>query len=164
MAMDDTSVVAGSLQDERATLMLGAAFAAAARPGLTVHLRGDLGAGKTTFTRGLLAALGHLGKVKSPTYTLVESYPLSEYSVHHFDLYRFADPEEWNDAGFSEYFGPDSLCLVEWPDKADDLLPAADIVLELAVAGEGRTYQFQAQTPTGQSCLIRLSTQTAAHC
>ncbi|KUM00016.1 tRNA (adenosine(37)-N6)-threonylcarbamoyltransferase complex ATPase subunit type 1 TsaE [Chromobacterium subtsugae] len=164
MAMDDTSVHSGSLPDEGATLALGAAFAAAAAPGLTVQLHGDLGAGKTTFTRGLLRALGHAGKVKSPTYTLVESYALNEYSVHHFDLYRFADPEEWNDAGFSEYFGQDSLCLVEWPDKAGDLLPPADIVLELAVAGEGRTYHFKAQTQTGQSCLNRLSTPSAARC
>ncbi|UTH72269.1 tRNA (adenosine(37)-N6)-threonylcarbamoyltransferase complex ATPase subunit type 1 TsaE [Chromobacterium sp. IIBBL 290-4] len=164
MAMDDTSVRDGSLPDENATLALGAAFAAAARPGLTVHLLGDLGAGKTTFTRGLLAALGHKGKVKSPTYTLVESYPLADFQVHHFDLYRFADPEEWNDAGFSEYFGQDSLCLVEWPAKADGLLPMADIVLELAVAGDGRNYHFHAQTQTGQSCLDRLSTQTAARC
>ncbi|WP_420837173.1 tRNA (adenosine(37)-N6)-threonylcarbamoyltransferase complex ATPase subunit type 1 TsaE [Chromobacterium sphagni] len=162
--MDDTSVHSGSLPDESSTLALGAAFAAAAAPGLTVHLLGDLGAGKTTFTRGLLRALGHAGKVKSPTYTLVESYALSEYSVHHFDLYRFADPEEWNDAGFNEYFGQHSLCLVEWPEKADSLLPPADIVLELAVAGEGRTYQFQAQTQTGQSCLLRLSTRNAARC
>ncbi|POZ62531.1 tRNA (adenosine(37)-N6)-threonylcarbamoyltransferase complex ATPase subunit type 1 TsaE [Chromobacterium alticapitis] len=164
MAMDDTSVLSGSLPDENATLALGAAFAAAARPGLVVHLLGDLGAGKTTFTRGLLAALGHQGKVKSPTYTLVESYPFPDYSVHHFDLYRFADPEEWNDAGFSEYFGQDSLCLVEWPDKAEGLLPAADLTLELAVTGSGRTYHFQAQTQTGQSCLIRLSTPAAAPC
>ncbi|QEL56577.1 tRNA (adenosine(37)-N6)-threonylcarbamoyltransferase complex ATPase subunit type 1 TsaE [Chromobacterium paludis] len=164
MAMDDTSVLSGSLPDERATLALGAAFAAAAQPGLTVHLLGDLGAGKTTFTRGLLAALGNAGKVKSPTYTLVESYPLPAFTVHHFDLYRFADPEEWNDAGFSEYFGADSLCLVEWPAQAAGLLPAADLTLELAVAGSGRTYHFQAQTQTGQSCLNRLSTPSAAHC
>ncbi len=164
MAMDDTSVQSGGLPDESATLALGAAFAAAAEPGLTVHLLGDLGAGKTTFTRGLLAALGYRGKVKSPTYTLVESYALPEYSVHHFDLYRFADPEEWNDAGFSEYFGPDSLCLVEWPDKARGLAPAPDIALELAVDGDGRTYHFQALSQTGQSCLIRLSTQNAARC
>lgn len=162
--MDDTSVAAGSLPDEAATLALGAAFARAAAAGLTVYLRGDLGAGKTTFTRGLLTALGHQGKVKSPTYTLVESYPFAEYSVHHFDLYRFADPEEWEDAGFNEYFGPRSLCLVEWPQQAAGLLPAADIELELAVDGNGRSYRFHANTATGQSCLIRLSTPSAASC
>ncbi|KMN35877.1 phosphotransferase [Chromobacterium sp. LK1] len=162
MAMDDTSVRCGYLEDETATLALGKAFAEAAQAGLVVYLLGDLGAGKTTFTRGLLTALGHAGKVKSPTYTLVESYPLSHYSVHHFDLYRFADPEEWEDAGFREHFGQDSLCLVEWPDKAADLLPRADIVLELAVAGNGRNYRLLAHSETGQSCLIRLSIPSAA--
>lgn len=162
MATDDTSVSAGYLADEAATLQLGSQLASALQGGLQLQLDGNLGAGKTTFTRGLLTALGHAGKVKSPTYTLVESYPFPHYSVHHFDLYRFADPEEWEDAGFREYFGPDSLCLVEWPDKAAELLPRADIVLELAVAGNGRNYRLLAHSETGQSCLIRLSIPSAA--
>ena len=162
MAMDDTSVHCGSLPDEAATLALGGALARALQAGVVIFLQGDLGAGKTTFSRGLLAGLGHAGRVKSPTYTLVESYPLASLTVHHFDLYRFADPEEWDDAGFRDYFGQDTVCLVEWPDKAGDLLPVADLTLELEVSGQGRTYRLTASTETGQSCLTRLSTPPAA--
>ncbi|MBV8679285.1 MAG: tRNA (adenosine(37)-N6)-threonylcarbamoyltransferase complex ATPase subunit type 1 TsaE [Aquitalea sp.] len=162
MVMDDTSVRSGSLPDETATLALGKAVASALQAGVVIFLWGDLGAGKTTFSRGLLAGLAYHGKVKSPTYTLVESYPLPDFTVHHFDLYRFADPEEWDDAGFRDYFGPDTVCLVEWPDKAGDLLPPADLTLELEVSGAGRTYRLTARTETGQSCLTRLSTPPAA--
>ena len=162
MVMDDTSVRSGSLPDETATLALGKAVASALQAGVVIFLWGDLGAGKTTFSRGLLAGLAYHGKVKSPTYTLVESYPLPDFTVHHFDLYRFADPEEWDDAGFRDYFGPDTVCLVEWPDKAGDLLPPADLMLELEVSGAGRTYRLTARTETGQSCLTRLSTPPAA--
>jgi tRNA threonylcarbamoyladenosine biosynthesis protein TsaE len=162
MVMDDTSVHSGNLPDESATLTLGARMAAALQAGVVIFLHGDLGAGKTTFTRGLLAGLAYHGKVKSPTYTLVESYPLEAFTVHHFDLYRFADPEEWDDAGFRDYFGADTVCLVEWPDKAGALLPQADLTLELDVSGTGRTYRLTARTETGQSCLTRLSTPSAA--
>ncbi|WP_189531757.1 tRNA (adenosine(37)-N6)-threonylcarbamoyltransferase complex ATPase subunit type 1 TsaE [Paludibacterium paludis] len=159
--MNDTNSVSGVLADEAATLELGGRLARASGPGLVVHLLGDLGAGKTTFSRGFLQGLGHHGRVKSPTYTLVESYPLADFTVHHFDLYRFADPEEWDDAGFRDLFGPDATCLVEWPDKAGGLLPAADIVLELVPAGNSRTYRLQAITLAGQQCLNRLSTPRA---
>lgn len=162
MVMDNTSVRSGNLPDESATLALGACMAAALQAGVVIFLLGDLGAGKTTFTRGLLAGLSYHGKVKSPTYTLVESYPLEAFTVHHFDLYRFADPEEWDDAGFRDYFGADTVCLVEWPDKAGALLPQADLTLELDVSGTGRTYRLIARTETGQSCLTRLSTPSAA--
>ena len=123
---------------------------------------GPVGAGKTTFARHLIQALGYEGRVKSPTYTLVESYPFADFTIHHFDLYRFADPEEWDDAGFRDYFGPDTVCLVEWPDKAGALLPPADLTLELEVSNTGRTYRLTARTETGQSCLTRLSTPPAA--
>ena len=162
MVMDDTSVRSGNLPDESATLALGASMAAALQAGVVIFLQGDLGAGKTTFTRGLLAGLAYHGKVKSPTYTLVESYPFADFTIHHFDLYRFADPEEWDDAGFRDYFGPDTVCLVEWPDKAGALLPPADLTLELEVSNTGRTYRLTARTETGQSCLTRLSTPPAA--
>ncbi len=105
------------LPDEAATLELGARLAGALAPGLAIWLRGDLGAGKTTLTRGLLRELGFTGRVKSPTYTLVELYSFPRFNLYHFDLYRFADPDEWEDAGFREYFNPGSVCLVEWPDK-----------------------------------------------
>jgi tRNA threonylcarbamoyladenosine biosynthesis protein TsaE len=152
------------LPNESATLALAAGFARVLTPGLVIHLHGDLGAGKTTFTRGLLRGLGYAGKVKSPTYTLVESYPCPSFTLHHFDLYRFVDPEEWEDAGFREYFGPDSVCLVEWPDKAGGLLPPADLELALEVCGTGRRYRFTAFTEAGNSCLKRHSIQTAAGC
>lgn len=163
MAMDDTSVASGHLADEAATLALGARLAAALCGGVQLQLHGDLGAGKTTFTRGLLHGLGHTGRVKSPTYTLVESYPLPSFSVHHFDLYRFNDPEEWYDAGFADYFADDTVCIIEWPDKAAGVLPAPDLVLELGVAGDGRNYRLQAHSETGQACLKRFMTHCAAN-
>ena len=92
---------------------------------MSVHLRGDLGSGKTTLARGLLRGLGYAGRVKSPTYTLVELYIDSRLNLYHFDFYRFHDPSEWHDAGFREYFNERSICLVEWPEKAAGLLPRA---------------------------------------
>ncbi|MBV8649728.1 tRNA (adenosine(37)-N6)-threonylcarbamoyltransferase complex ATPase subunit type 1 TsaE [Paludibacterium sp.] len=152
------------LPDEAATLALAGQFARALAPGLVVYLHGDLGAGKTSFARGLLRGLGYQGKVKSPTYALVESYPLAAFTLHHFDLYRFADPEEWEDAGFRDYFGADAVCLVEWPEKAQGLLPPADLILSLDVADTGRRYRFTALTEAGKTCLTRHSTQAAADC
>ncbi|HZV97813.1 MAG TPA: tRNA (adenosine(37)-N6)-threonylcarbamoyltransferase complex ATPase subunit type 1 TsaE, partial [Methylophilaceae bacterium] len=115
------------LPDETATLQLGSRLAQIIRPGLVVYLHGDLGAGKTTLVRGLLHGLGHVGKVKSPTYTLVEPYVISGFNLYHFDLYRFVDPEEWEASGFRDYFNAQSVCFVEWPEKASGLLPEADI-------------------------------------
>src|SRR6266700_7019089 len=110
-----------NLPDEAATLRLGAALAAGATAGRVLHLRGDLGAGKTTLVRGLLGALGHTGRVKSPTYTLVEVYMLSSLNFYHFDFYRCKDRSEWLDSGFRDYFNPQSVCVVEWPECAGDL-------------------------------------------
>ena len=162
MTMDHTSE--HDLPDEAATLALANGFARVLKPGLVIYLQGDLGAGKTTFTRGLLSGLGYHGKVKSPTYTLVESYPFTGFTVHHFDLYRFVDPEEWDDAGFREYFGPDTICIVEWSDKAKDLLPPPDLELALSVHGTGRRYRFTALTETGSTCLKRHSTPAVDGC
>lgn len=146
------------LPDESATEAFGAALAGALSPGLVIWLRGDLGAGKTTLTRGLLRALGHRGSVKSPTYTLVEPYTLSSFSLYHFDFYRFTSPEEFLDAGLEEYFGSDSVCLVEWADKASPYVPEPDLELLLSVAGSGRTVASRAHGPRGAACLssIRL--------
>lgn len=145
------------LADEAATLALGARIAAILTPGLTVWLQGNLGVGKTTFTRGLLRGLGFEGKVKSPTYTLVESYVISGLYLYHFDLYRFVDQEEWEAAGFRDYFNPQSVCLVEWPEKAAQLMPAPDIEVSLDPAGEGRTARLEARSEIGKRCLERWS-------
>lgn len=125
-------------------------------PGLVVWLRGDLGAGKTTLTRGLMRGLGFEGKVKSPTYTLVEPYVISGLYLYHFDLYRFADPEEWDAAGFRDYFNRDSVCLVEWPERASGLLPVPDLEIRLSVLGEGREANISANTELGTKCIERL--------
>jgi tRNA threonylcarbamoyladenosine biosynthesis protein TsaE len=149
--MDDIT-----LSDEVATLALGARLANCVEGGLTVWLRGDLGAGKTTLSRGLLRGLGFEGKVKSPTYALVESYVISGLTIYHFDLYRFYDEEEWEAVGFREHFNSHSLCLVEWPEKAANLLPAADLEIALQVADIGRKATIMAHTQQGKKCLERL--------
>ena len=126
------------LANEQATLSLGAHLAGFLSPGLTLFLIGDLGAGKTTLVRGLLRELGFEGRVKSPTYTLVESYFISSLYLYHFDLYRFKHEQEWLDAGFNELFNEHNICIVEWPERAMSLLPRADIEVDLAFDGEGR--------------------------
>lgn len=126
------------LADEQATLKLGAHLAGFLRPGLTIFLVGDLGAGKTTLVRGLLRGLGFEGRVKSPTYTLVESYSVSSLYLYHSDLYRFKHEQEWLDAGFNELFNAQNICLVEWPERAMTLLPQADVEISLTHEGDGR--------------------------
>ena len=148
------------LHDEAGTAALGAALARALAPGLAIYLHGDLGAGKTALTRALLHAAGHAGTVKSPTYTLSEPYAIRldgrAVNVIHFDLYRMGSPEEFLDAGFREDFNGDNICIVEWPEKADRVLPPADINLFLTVSGNGRDVELQASTALGNSCLQRL--------
>ncbi|NVM75036.1 tRNA threonylcarbamoyladenosine biosynthesis protein TsaE [Duganella sp. SG902] len=148
------------LHDEEGTAALGAALARALAPGLAIHLHGDLGAGKTALTRALLHAAGHTGTVKSPTYTLSEPYSIQldgrAVSVIHFDLYRMASAEEFLDAGFREDFNGDNICIVEWPEKADGVLPPPDLNVFLTVAGLGRDVELQASTALGNSCLQRL--------
>lgn len=147
---DDTAVKTMELADEAATLALGARLARVLKPGWVVYLRGDLGAGKTTLVRGILRALGYAGRVKSPTYTLLESYVLSKLTLQHYDLYRMIDPREWLDAGFRDDCNATTLCLVEWPEKAEGLLPRPDIEIRLSVTGEGRTACIEALSPEGR--------------
>ena len=144
------------LPDEAATLALGAALARVLRPGLVIHLCGDLGMGKTTLTRGLLRALGHTDAVKSPTYTLVELYVISGYSVYHFDFYRFNSPQEWYDAGLEEYFDGRSICIVEWPEKTGGLSPPPDIEITLVAHEDARRVSFKGNSEAGTSCLSAL--------
>ena len=145
------------LPDEATTLAFGAQLAQTLQAGLVIYLHGDLGAGKTTLTRGLLRGLGFSGKVKSPTYTLVEPYTISSLYLYHFDLYRFADPYEWEEAGFRDYFNRDSVCLIEWPEKAAGLLPAPDLLIRLAPSGTGRSVEIAAQSEAGTLCLTTLT-------
>ncbi len=146
-----------ALPDESATLALGAALAATLEPGVAIHLSGGLGAGKTTLSRGMLRAMGYEGRVKSPTYTLVELYVISKLHLYHFDFYRFNDPEEWNDAGFRDLFNAANVCLVEWPERAGDLLPPPDLKVTLSVTPtQARHALIQALTPRGQKLLQSL--------
>jgi tRNA threonylcarbamoyladenosine biosynthesis protein TsaE len=144
------------LPDERATLALGAALAATLEPGLTIHLGGDLGAGKTTLVRGVLRALGHEGPVRSPTYALVEVYEVSRLHLHHFDFYRFHDPREWIDAGFRESFNGRTVSLIEWPQRAAGLLPPADLEIALELPATGRDAVLTSKSLRGQKCLAAL--------
>jgi tRNA threonylcarbamoyladenosine biosynthesis protein TsaE len=145
-----------TLDNEEATLALGRALAAGLAPGMVVFLTGELGAGKTTLARGILRGLGYEGRVKSPTFALVEVYEFSRLYLYHFDFYRFTgNPRELREAGFGEYFNPGSVCLVEWPENAAGL-PAADLRIVLHVAGSGRNASIFADSEAGDSCLKSL--------
>ncbi len=138
---------------------------------LNISLEGDLGAGKTTFARHLIQALGYAGRVKSPTYTLCEPYPIElnsgnpssavSMTAHHFDLYRMRDPLEWQEAGFAEHFDEPGFCLVEWPGKAEGTLPAFDIEIHLS-AGEdenARQIELKANSEHGMAAIEKLHAQ-----
>ena len=151
-----------SLADEKETLDLGAALAPCLEPGLTIYLRGELGAGKTTLVRGMLRALGHAGPVRSPTYALVEVYDLSSLNLHHFDFYRFHDPREWIDAGFRECFNGRNITVIEWPEKAGPWLPPADVDIAFDFLDEGREVTLVSSSLAGQKCLARLEQYCAS--
>ncbi len=119
-----------------------------------IELHGDLGAGKTTLVRHLLRALGVAGRIKSPTYAVVEPHEAPDLAIWHFDFYRFNDPQEWEDAGFRDVFASPGLKIAEWPEKAAGMLPVADLVVRIETCGDAsRTVTLQARTPTGRALL-----------
>jgi tRNA threonylcarbamoyladenosine biosynthesis protein TsaE len=142
------------IADAAETLRAGATMAPHVRAGMLIALSGDLGAGKTTLVRGLLRAAGVQGPIKSPTYDLVEHYPLSSIYFYHIDLYRFTSAEEWEASGLAECVRKDSTCIVEWPERVGALLPPPDVTLDLAwpARGEGRVLSVRAQSAAGERC------------
>lgn len=149
------------LADELATIALGKQLADIVKielkQGIIVFLNGDLGAGKTTLTRGFVQGMGHVGNVKSPTYTLVEPYDLKDWQVYHFDLYRLADAEELEYMGIRDYFNSNCCSFIEWPEKGQGMLPAPDMIIDLAYHDEQRQVSLQAKTALGENMLSILA-------
>jgi tRNA threonylcarbamoyladenosine biosynthesis protein TsaE len=177
---EQTVPVTRTLATPADTDRLGRALAAATREhaqamtqsGLQVNLSGDLGSGKTALVRGWLRALGIAGPVRSPTFTVLEPYAVkleppgatgrpkglevqsvSSLDFYHFDFYRFADPAEFSTAGFRDLFGTGHLCVIEWPEKAGERLPGADLAITLQVEGDGRRATMAATSTLGHACL-----------
>lgn len=152
-----TDTLSLSLTSESDTEQLAARLAPLVQGGGRLYLHGNLGAGKTTLARALLRKCGIQGRIKSPTYTLVEVYKNSSLYCYHFDFYRFEDPREWLDAGFRDMLLSSALILVEWPEKAGNLLPPADLHITLSVAGgEHRLAVLAASSATGQAWISTL--------
>jgi tRNA threonylcarbamoyladenosine biosynthesis protein TsaE len=146
------------LRDEDATRALGAELAKLLGPNMSIHLSGELGSGKTTIARGLIQALGFPGRVRSPTYTLVEPYANSKVTLFHFDFFRLDDPVAWEEAGFRECFDERSIRLIEWPERARGLLPPPDLRIALAILNTGgRIATIDAATKNGRACLAELA-------
>ena len=144
------------LPDEQAMVQFGGSIARLIRDRLIITLQGDLGAGKSTLSRGILQGLGHSGAVKSPTYTLVEPYQLALGAVYHFDLYRLVDAEELEYMGFADYLADAQLCLIEWPEQGQGFLPMADIAIEISQPGAGRYVTLCANSAVGQQLISQL--------
>ncbi|WBE26163.1 tRNA (adenosine(37)-N6)-threonylcarbamoyltransferase complex ATPase subunit type 1 TsaE [Denitrificimonas caeni] len=148
------------IEDEAAMLQLGQALAEQTAGHGILFLQGDLGAGKTTLSRGIIRGLGHTGPVKSPTFTLVEPYEINKHRVWHFDLYRLTDPEELEYLGIRDYFADDDLCLIEWPQQGKGYLPQADIEISIKAHNDGRFVQLLPFSTRGKSWCAALSALT----
>jgi tRNA threonylcarbamoyladenosine biosynthesis protein TsaE len=143
--------------DAEATARLGARLAQCVQPGMRMYFRGELGSGKSTLIRGLLRGLGVRGRVKSPTYTLVELYAVSRLNLYHFDFYRFIDEREFAEAGLADYLQGEGVCLVEWPERAGSALPRPDLELTLSYSAAGREIGAHAYSEAGERCLACLA-------
>ena len=144
------------LRDEAASIRFGDALARSLPPSATIFMHGDLGAGKTTIVRAVLRALGYSGPVPSPTYTLAEIYSVASLEVQHFDLYRLADPEEFEFIGGRDYFALPALRFVEWPERGLGVLPQPDVELRLHVSGTGRRADLCTFAPAFSSITQKL--------
>ncbi|AWB68501.1 tRNA (adenosine(37)-N6)-threonylcarbamoyltransferase complex ATPase subunit type 1 TsaE [Saccharobesus litoralis] len=145
------------LIDADATVAFGKKLAASLEMPCIIYLEGDLGAGKTTFSRGLIQSFNYQGNVKSPTYTLVEPYELESVNIYHFDLYRLADPEELEFMGIRDYFSGNNLCLIEWPEKGVGWLEPADILVNMQYVDDHRAIRLNANSARGEKILSALT-------
>jgi tRNA threonylcarbamoyladenosine biosynthesis protein TsaE len=143
-------------ENEEGTHTIASALAKACFPGLIIFLQGPLGAGKTSFARGFIQSLGYAEKIKSPSYTIAESYSMADWTLHHLDLYRIHHPLELDSIGIQDYFDGEAITLVEWPEHGDGMLPPADIICALAPHLNGRRILIQTHSPKGKSALDTL--------
>ncbi|MEZ1317145.1 tRNA (adenosine(37)-N6)-threonylcarbamoyltransferase complex ATPase subunit type 1 TsaE [Pseudomonas fluorescens] len=148
------------LADEEAMTAFGARIAKTTEGHGLIFLEGDLGAGKTTLSRGIIRGLGHVGAVKSPTFTLVEPYEIGDIRAFHFDLYRLVDPEELEYLGIRDYFEDDALCLIEWPQKGAGFLPKPDLTITISPQGTGRSLNILSQGSRGEAWCAALALES----
>ncbi|WP_339448562.1 tRNA (adenosine(37)-N6)-threonylcarbamoyltransferase complex ATPase subunit type 1 TsaE [Pseudomonas sp. EA_5y_Pfl2_R50] len=148
------------LADEQAMSDFGARIARVTQGHGLIFLQGNLGMGKTTLSRGIIRGLGHVGAVKSPTFTLVEPYEIGDIRAFHFDLYRLVDPEELEFLGIRDYFEDDAMCLIEWPDKGAGFLPKPDLTITISPQDSGRSLKISSQGSRGEIWCAALALET----
>jgi tRNA threonylcarbamoyladenosine biosynthesis protein TsaE len=148
------------LADEQAMSDFGARIARVTQGHGLIFLEGNLGMGKTTLSRGIIRGLGHVGAVKSPTFTLVEPYEIGDIRAFHFDLYRLVDPEELEFLGIRDYFEDDALCLIEWPDKGAGFLPKPDLTITISPQDSGRSLKILSQGSRGEAWCADLALES----
>ena len=148
------------LADEQAMSDFGARIARVTQGHGLIFLEGNLGMGKTTLSRGIIRGLGHVGSVKSPTFTLVEPYEIGDIRAFHFDLYRLVDPEELEYLGIRDYFEDDALCLIEWPDKGAGFLPKPDLTITISPQDSGRSLKILSQGSRGEAWCAALALES----